>query len=315
MFGRSTAIQNKLKGFCPNHPIVGIYIVLLLILLGCQQVVVDAYYTRYSLKYYYSNPWRQQQHLGKVPLRPHGARRGDKQSNNDELGDGTTTTTSFPPGYKFFQGDGSYVPYGMTRDEYQQLRKREVDRERRMNYGAWGPRFKRTGVPMGDWMVMPNLWTLGQVSRSPAVGGIMDVNGERRRKQNGNSTLQPFIGGIVQLIRTYIHSFVVGYFILSCLEASIWMLRWKVYEMSPVVAVTTLMKMLILRKGVVATTLATVESTKVLLAALLTPAINTILERTNRRLLWSKGRITLAATSCALCGVIGWGVLLKVLRL
>ena len=75
-------------------------------------------------------------------------------------------------GYTFFQSSGQpandskgkkgYVPSGLSREEYAAIRKKEADKEKKMNYGAWGPRFFRTDRPDGDWMVMPNLWTFGQ---------------------------------------------------------------------------------------------------------------------------------------------------------
>jgi hypothetical protein len=271
---------------------------------GVRHQQVDAFVQCCSVTIHSNLRLQKQQQFGMVLPPLLSARRDDQQNDNDG---NSSTTTPFPPGYKFFQGDGSYVPSGMTREEYQKLRQREVDYERTMNYGAWGPRFQRTGIPMGDWMVMPNLWTLGQVSRrnsSPA-----DNN-----RRNVNSGVPPFMGGIVHLVRTYTLSFVLGYFILTCLEVGYWVFRWKVYEMTPGMALLKMIKMLVLRKGLIAATLATIESVKVVLAALLTPAIHTILERTNRRFLWSKSQTTLTASSVVLFGLLTWGALLKVIR-
>ena len=54
-----------------------------------------------------------------------------------------------------------YVPDGMSAEEYQNLRQKEAAQAASKNYGAWGPRFRQTDRPDGDWLLLPQLWTLG----------------------------------------------------------------------------------------------------------------------------------------------------------
>lgn len=67
-----------------------------------------------------------------------------------------------------------YVPSGLTREQYESIKRTEREKESKMNYGSWGPRFNKTeGPPIGDWMVLPSLWTKGFASHPPS----QDVTG------------------------------------------------------------------------------------------------------------------------------------------
>jgi hypothetical protein len=57
--------------------------------------------------------------------------------------------------------NGDYVPTGLSMEEYQLLKDMEKQREQSMDYGSFGPRFKRTKEINGDWFLMPTLWTHG----------------------------------------------------------------------------------------------------------------------------------------------------------
>lgn len=74
------------------------------------------------------------------------------------------------PGDELFPKKGSsYVPHGVTEKEYAAMKKKEEKEQAKKNFGMWGPRFKQTGTPNGDWMVQPGLWSLGfQNNRNPA---------------------------------------------------------------------------------------------------------------------------------------------------
>lgn len=56
---------------------------------------------------------------------------------------------------------GPYVPSGLTAEEYQQLKQKEAEKLRKMDFGAWGPRFKKSDRPNGDWLLQPKLWSMG----------------------------------------------------------------------------------------------------------------------------------------------------------
>lgn len=57
---------------------------------------------------------------------------------------------------------GSYVPYGLTPEEYAAIKKKEKKESDNLNYAAWGPRFRRDeSAPEGNWMTNSALWTKG----------------------------------------------------------------------------------------------------------------------------------------------------------
>lgn len=72
-------------------------------------------------------------------------------------------TSSGDTGNDFFSSsdEGGYVPSGLTREQYEAIKKEEQDKQKKMNYGAWGPRFSASDRPAGDWMVIPSLWISG----------------------------------------------------------------------------------------------------------------------------------------------------------
>ena len=56
----------------------------------------------------------------------------------------------------------SYVPEGLTQEEYMKIKSDEMAKQQNMNYGAWGPRFKLIdGDPDSNWFNLPSLWTSG----------------------------------------------------------------------------------------------------------------------------------------------------------
>lgn len=93
-------------------------------------------------------------HVSCCGCRPprHVVLEGSKESRNQVIG-----TELFP------EAGTSYVPYGLTPEEYAKIKKAESDSAKKKNYGAWGPKFggKAGKAPEGDWMVMPSLWTSG----------------------------------------------------------------------------------------------------------------------------------------------------------
>mmetsp|Transcript_32705 Transcript_32705/g.79176 ORF Transcript_32705/g.79176 Transcript_32705/m.79176 type:complete len:199 (+) Transcript_32705:142-738(+) len=56
----------------------------------------------------------------------------------------------------------SYVPDGLTEEQYRQIKNDEIAQQQAMNFGAWGSRFSQTdGDPDGNWFNLPSLWTGG----------------------------------------------------------------------------------------------------------------------------------------------------------
>ena len=59
------------------------------------------------------------------------------------------------------QQQGPYVPDGLTLAQYNEIKRREAEEAAKLDYGAFGPRFKRGQRPDGDWLLQPQLWTAG----------------------------------------------------------------------------------------------------------------------------------------------------------
>jgi hypothetical protein len=204
------------------------------------------------------------------------------------------------PGYQFFQGDGSYVPSGMSREDYTKLRKDEIEKEGRMNYGAWGPRFKRTGIPEGDWMIMPNLWTAGRVDRSSSRSG--------NNNEMVETPSRP-IRALFRVFKTYSATWFLVYLLLGCLQIGFCLWKFREEHMNPYAIF--LLEAILLRKQLSRLMMIKVETIKLLLSLSLAPFVNNAVERLNRRFLWSKRRISLT-TLVFTVGLVGlWWLLLQ----
>ncbi len=70
--------------------------------------------------------------------------------------------SKYSPGSELFPDAGSsYVPSGLTEDQWKKIQKKEKSAIKSKDLGAFGPRFAKSDVPSGDWMLLPKLWTGG----------------------------------------------------------------------------------------------------------------------------------------------------------
>jgi hypothetical protein len=213
------------------------------------------------------------------------------------------------PGYKFFQGNGSYVPSGMSREDYTKLRKTEIEKVQKMNFGAWGPRFKRTDAPDGDWMIMPNLWTLGQVRRQSSSG--MDGIDTSRSP----SRIRNLVINVFGVVRNYFPLFLLGYFLLDCLEIGAAMWLWNAQEMTWKKAIRFIIKTICSQREVFRISVMKAEAVKIICAALITPILNKLMEWWNRRRLWTRKRSSMVVISVLIMVLTLWHSALHVLPL
>lgn len=247
-------------------------------------------------------------------------------------------------GYTFFQSSGDaskakkkqgYVPSGLSREEYAAIRKKEADKEKKMNYGAWGPRFFRTDRPDGDWMVMPNLWTFGQVDNNTPFGSSSGAEGE-------NGEIRYSLRRRIQILaNTHGAALFLGYLMVDSLYFGyvLWKLKQSqnaailqkagglAYAMCSLLlstvglfaglpprleaikapALTKTIKSSIL--GPAAIALMKVNSLKLAVAMLQIPLWTKLMELSNRRWLWSKKRFT-TISSVAMTGLTIFGMVL-----
>ena len=84
--------------------------------------------------------------------------------------------------------ENPYVPSGLSPEQYEQIKQDEAAKTRKMDFGAWGPRFQKSDAPPdGDWMVQTNLWVRGFAANgndsSGKISTSADQDAPRRRKQ------------------------------------------------------------------------------------------------------------------------------------
>ena len=212
-----------------------------------------------------------------------------------------------------------YVPSGLSREEYSAIRKSEREREKKMNYAAWGPRFRRTGRPDGDWMVMPNLWTMGQIEfKRNSEGG----NDENFKHNNIGSRIRSLIqtyGTASFLAYVLVDSLYLGYALwkykqiqdLGIVRKS-YGLAYGVYRLlsimfgTPLIAEMNAVKAPIIGSSMFAFTKITLFKTAAVI--LQVPLWNNLMERVNRRWLWSKTRIAVTFTLATIASFALFGI-------
>ena len=263
---------------------------------------------------------------------------GGAENEVDNINKNVQSSTVTMPGYSFFKrgrrrndsnsATKGYVPSGMSREEYSAIRKMEAEKERKMNYGAWGPRFFRTDRPEGDWMVMPNLWTFGQVEGNRQTGVPGESNG-----------LRPSMRRRIQyLAQVHGPAFLLGYVLVDSLFFCYTLWKLKQIQDSAVIQKTYglafaassllfsalgrfsglaprlhVLKAPIARKtiksailGPVAVSFIKINALKIAAATLQIPIWNRLMELSNRRWLWSKNRFaTIVSTAMTVVTIFG----------
>ena len=118
----------------------------------------------------------------------------------------------------------SYVPDGLTEEQYNKIKSEELAKTQSMNFGAWGPRFKQvSGDPeFWNWFSSPTLWTGGFNSNS-ANNNNMTNGGEKN--------------SVANLIRIYLRRYALAYMMIllstqalakSVLPAKVWSAKYVV---------------------------------------------------------------------------------------
>jgi hypothetical protein len=199
------------------------------------------------------------------------------------------------PGSELFRYQESYVPSGLSSDQYQKIKQEEAAKLKRMNFGAWGPRFKQTDRPDGDWMVMPRLWTSGfnsnnDPSRVPLVG---EPVGQR---------LSPRLGDFVKENGA---GFVLAYVLIHSFLAAISL--WRSKEVS----LQKFFLSAITNGNVVPRFTVQLRIAALSLATLLTPISKNILDKVNRTKLWAPRRTVSLAGGFTIGMLSIWAIILR----
>ena len=211
----------------------------------------------------------------------------------------------------------SYVPSGLTSKQYNTLKEEERDKLAKMNFGAFGPRFKRTGVPIGDWMIVPSLWTNGFDARSSRSSSSSNGNSAT------NNPRKQWINAVKSIIKQYLPSFILGYVLLQLCFSSFSLTRAFVSPPSSSSVITYRKAYKKLFNILLVQHFETLTMTKRLLSILLfkigitsifTPYIDGIyLEYMNRKHLWSRQKTVLATIAGGMSLLLLWTTLIATL--
>jgi hypothetical protein len=205
-----------------------------------------------------------------------------------------------------FPGDGPYVPVGLSAEEYQRIKSDEEKKLKKMEFGAWGPRFKRTDTPDGDWMVMSKLWTNGSPNARPGPRLVQEGNDD----YGINAFAASLPRRTTMLIRQNGPGFVLAFFLLELVASAFTMYRTS--EGAVRKSIWTVLKYgLLKKKNFYVLTMAQTLAAKFTLSACLTrPVMNVFLEKMNRRKLWSRRRTILTTSGTGMLALTAWAAML-----
>lgn len=183
----------------------------------------------------------------------------------------------------FTTNAGKYVPSGLSPDEYEKIKAEEAEKIAKMDFAAWGPRFKRTGTPEGDWMVKPTLWIRG--FQDGKQNGQAMTNEEWGRRQTRHRQWAS--------IKSVGKSFLFAYILLDIFFLSSNALRSPSTTRKVMASILARNEVLLAIKQHVLASLALnkVHCLKLSLAAIATPILQKYQEIAQRRWLWSKRRL------------------------
>ena len=203
-------------------------------------------------------------------------------------------TRKVTPGSELFPGKGPYVPSGLSIEQYSNLKKEEEEKRKKMNYAAWGPRFKRTDAPDGDWMVMPVLWTNGFRARSQRPAGEISMK----------SMVSTSVGETACFLRGLFPALFLAIILLETLATAFVLSR--TYNLMSKLATLTLLRPESWNGGFSIAAVMKALALKLSVSAAMIPATSRLLETINRRRLWSSKRTigtTIAASIVSLAGL------------
>ena len=99
----------------------------------------------------------------------------------------------------------SYVPDGLTEEQYKQIKATELAQQQKLQFGMWGPRFKQIdGDPDSNWFNLPSLWTGGFAANSVQNAGRRGGKDTNRNKRDI----------IARVFATYLKRYGIAYLML-----------------------------------------------------------------------------------------------------
>lgn len=201
--------------------------------------------------------------------------------------------------------DDGYIPDGLSPEEYQKIKDDEAAKLSRMDFGAFGPRFKRSGRPSDDWMVMPKLWTSGFSVASPSGG-----SGGTETDSSAKSRMKTLLLQSGAFARTCCPPFMLALICLDCATSALALIRVS----KKVVSLGTVLMSALLRRKVLTFAAWKVVLLEVVLAVGLTRPTKQYLEYASRRRLWTQRKTWLATAGAVLCSMTFWAAISSGLR-
>jgi len=227
----------------------------------------------------------------------------------------TKNTIGLRPGSELFPPKGSsYVPLGLSPQEYAKIKADEKEAHEKMNFGMFGPRFAPVDTPNGDWFLTPKLWTFGFQSRSDAPRAVNDDQEPELEPK------RPLHRRALLLGRKYSVAFLMCYVLLDMVLAGT--LVYRSTGMNPRSTMALLIRLLTWRARhsvaqvalMTAVMLTKVQVVKLAIAATLTLPAQRWIEKINRRRLWSPRRTVLTTLTGGLAMLVVWTSLLLAFR-
>jgi hypothetical protein len=197
----------------------------------------------------------------------------------------------------------SYVPSGLTKEEYDDLKQKEKEETQKKKFGMFGPRFRPSDPPSGDWMLMPSLWTGGyQVNNK-----IRNSDGSIKRRHY----FEIFRRRLVQ----YTPSFVIAFVLVDLFLAGSAMLHASQLTLRSA-AILAFQSVLWKRRHAVGiwSTALKIVAVKIAVSSLITLPINRLIVHAKRRWLWSPRRTFTTSLLTGLGLLMLWTAALAGLR-
>ena len=195
-------------------------------------------------------------------------------------------------------GSRQYVPDGLTPEEYSQIKKKEREKIAKMDFGAFGPRFRKDVRPRGDWFLMSSLWTTGFQTNAPSSDAF-PPGGPMAR-------LWP-------LIRQYGLSLFLSRMLLEIMLATAAMVRASsLLTTLPHVAIRESLQFLI-TQTLYTGLLWKSHCLKLALACALTVPAHKVVNHANRRWLWSPTRTFITTVVAAVVSHVVLGMVLELI--
>lgn len=194
-----------------------------------------------------------------------------------------------------------YAPSGMSAAEYAAIKKREADEQKKLNFGAFGPRWSRESRPGGDWMLMQSLWTRGFDSNAPAVNGSGGIG-------STNDSRGVFLGRLTRNAPVLFVTYLIALAAFTCV-------RLAQCELGGASSLS--LRSVMVRASKVAMTVASLRAESVvrrvivpIASLLLFRPFSGILDALNRKWLWSKRKSLCVIASSAVLSTYIWAALL-----